>query len=209
MSLFLGKIHYWLFQKVLWFENLEGEMVAWAKVKELPVEEWMKEIYGKYGAPTAIRPLEELIDTSNIHGWLQDRIHKAEGRHAAWVTRIVNANKNYKQDLMQLSEEQGAAAAGQYEGNISRPEDAYTALNEFILEGMPCDRVDAVISNTSDEYVWHTTQCLHKTYWDTERGDVQNFHDLREAWIKAFIHGLHPGFRYEQSEHDVHRIIRQ
>ena len=26
MSLFLGKIHYWLFNKILWFENLEEEI---------------------------------------------------------------------------------------------------------------------------------------------------------------------------------------
>ena len=27
MSLFLGKIHYWLFNKILWFENLEEEII--------------------------------------------------------------------------------------------------------------------------------------------------------------------------------------
>ena len=27
MSLFLGKIHYWLFNKILWFEKLEDEII--------------------------------------------------------------------------------------------------------------------------------------------------------------------------------------
>ena len=30
MSLFLGKIHYWLFNKVLWFEGLEDEIIQFA-----------------------------------------------------------------------------------------------------------------------------------------------------------------------------------
>lgn len=31
MSLFLGKIHYWLFNKITWFENLEKEVVKLAE----------------------------------------------------------------------------------------------------------------------------------------------------------------------------------
>ena len=31
MSLFLGKIHYWLFNKILWFEKLEDEIIDLAK----------------------------------------------------------------------------------------------------------------------------------------------------------------------------------
>ena len=33
-------------------------------------------------------PLEEMIDTTNIHGWLQEKINSAEGRMAAWTTKI-------------------------------------------------------------------------------------------------------------------------
>ena len=31
MSLFLGKIHYWLFNKVLWFQGLEDEIIEFGK----------------------------------------------------------------------------------------------------------------------------------------------------------------------------------
>lgn len=33
MSLFLGKIHYWLFNKVLWFEGLEDKVIEFTKNK--------------------------------------------------------------------------------------------------------------------------------------------------------------------------------
>ena len=41
MSLFLGKIHFWLFDKIKWFENLEEEVLKIAKERNMPVEEWI------------------------------------------------------------------------------------------------------------------------------------------------------------------------
>ena len=38
MSLFLGKIHYWLFNKILWFENLEEKIIDLAKNEGLDIE---------------------------------------------------------------------------------------------------------------------------------------------------------------------------
>ena len=38
MSLFLGKIHYWLFNKVLWFEGLEDKVIEFSKAKIADVD---------------------------------------------------------------------------------------------------------------------------------------------------------------------------
>ena len=89
MSLFLGKIHYWLFNKILWFENLEEEIIKTAKSEGLDIEGVKSEIEAKYGAKLENKNLEEIIDTNNIHGWLQDRIHRAEGRMAAWTKFMI------------------------------------------------------------------------------------------------------------------------
>ena len=69
MSLFLGKIHFWLFNKVLWFEGLEDEIIKLAQEEGLNVEALSAEINAKYGQKTENKNLEEIIDTSNIHGW--------------------------------------------------------------------------------------------------------------------------------------------
>lgn len=82
MSLFLGKIHFWLFNKVLWFEGLEDEIIKLAQEEGLNVKKLSVEINNKYGQKTENKNLEEIIDTSNIHGWLQNKIHSAEGRMA-------------------------------------------------------------------------------------------------------------------------------
>ena len=93
MSLFLGKIHYWLFNKILWFENLEEEIIKTAKNEGLDIEGVKSEIEAKYGAKLENKNLEEIIDTNNIHGWLQDRIHRAEGRMAAWTKFMIQNDK--------------------------------------------------------------------------------------------------------------------
>ena len=52
MSLFLGKIHFWLFNKVLWFEGLEEEIINLAQEEGLDVNTLGKEIKDKYGKRT-------------------------------------------------------------------------------------------------------------------------------------------------------------
>ena len=68
MSLFLGKIHYWLFNKILWFEKLEDEIIDLAKKEGFEVEKISEEIQSLYGRKLPNKPLEDLIDTGNIHG---------------------------------------------------------------------------------------------------------------------------------------------
>ena len=52
MSLFLGKIHFWLFNKVLWFEGLEDEIIKLAQEEGLDVKKLSVEINNKYGQKT-------------------------------------------------------------------------------------------------------------------------------------------------------------
>lgn len=200
MSLFLGKIHYWLFDKIKWFENLEEIITNWAKEKDdLNVRQWSKEIYTKYDYPLEKKPLEELIDVSNIHGWLQDRISKAEGRQAAWVTKIIDVNPEYIEDLKEVFKKEGLKMAEEYgkDNKAHTPNEMFNLLNNFILEGMPCDRVNEEVENTETNYVWRSRICLHTPYWQEENGEVDNFYTLRNQWVKAFVEKLNNGFKYD------------
>ncbi|WPC42456.1 hypothetical protein [Clostridium sp. JS66] len=201
MSLFLGKIHYWLFDKIKWFEGLESDIVSWAEHKGLPVDNWKEEIYKDFGHPVEDKPLEDMIDTSNIHGWLQDKISKAEGRQAAWVTKILNSSEEYKEDLINIFEKQGSKLGDKYRQNLipNTPEEVYNIINDSILEGMPCDRVTEELENNSEVYMWRTNLCLHSKYWDSVNGDVNNFYILRDAWIECFIKALNSNFSYNVS----------
>lgn len=77
MSAFLGPIHFWLYNKIQFQENLIDELVAYVTAKG-----WSDKA-DQY-VSTDRRKLDEVIDEANIHGWLQSRIHDAEGRYAAW-----------------------------------------------------------------------------------------------------------------------------
>ncbi|MGL5379738.1 MAG: hypothetical protein ACRDBA_07425, partial [Clostridium sp.] len=63
MSLFLGKIHFWLFNKILWFEGLEDEIILLANNEKLDIEKINDEINLKYGLKLENKNLEEIIDT--------------------------------------------------------------------------------------------------------------------------------------------------
>lgn len=209
MSLFLGKIHYWLYDKILWFEGLEVEIARWAKEENLPIEQWIMNMDQKYGELTGAKPLEDIIDTSNIHGWLQGKISVVEGRQAYLVTQILNENPQYKDSLKKIFESQGKAAASQYPAvELNSPEDIYNALNDFILEGMPCDRVNEIIHSDHEEIRWKRTTCLHSEHWSSVGGEVAVFYELREAWIQAFVSTLKGNFKYEKVSEDIQAILR-
>ena len=207
MSLFLGKIHYCLYNKILWFENLEIEITRWAKEENLPIQKWTMDMDQKYGELTGGRPLEDIIDTSNIHGWLQGRILVVEGRQAYLVTQILSKNAQYKDSLIKLFQTQGRAAASKYSiADLNTPEEVYNALNDFILEGMPCDRVNEIVHSDNEEIRWKRTTCLHSEHWSVVGGNVAVFYELREAWIQAFINALNK--KYEKVSDDMQRILR-
>lgn len=209
MSLFLGKIHYWLYNKIIWYEKIELDIIKWAQEAELPIGTWVQDINEKYGPPLGSEPLEKLIDTSNIHGWLQERIESAELRQAAIITQVLNRNVDYMKALTGIYKNQGKAAAEDYQGETSVPEDVFNALNDYILEGMPCDRVNEIVSSDDNEFVWKSTICLHAPYWKKVEGDVNIFYEFRETWVKAFVEELNHDFTYVRSVDNTHSISRK
>lgn len=209
MSLFLGKIHYWLYNKIIWYEKIELDIIKWAQEAELPIGTWVQDINEKYGPPLGSEPLEKLIDTSNIHGWLQERIESAELRQAAIITQVLNRNVDYMKALTGIYKNQGKAAAEDYQEETSAPEDVFNALNDYILEGMPCDRVNEIVSSDDNEFLWKSTICLHAPYWKKVEGDVNIFYELRETWVKAFVEELNHDFTYVRSFDNTHSISRK
>ncbi|ADL51055.1 hypothetical protein [Clostridium cellulovorans] len=206
MSRVLGKIHYWLFNKIQWFEGLEEEIADISKEKGIITEQWQLELYNKYGEPTPKIPLEEIIDTDNIHGWLQERIHSAEGRQAEYITKILKEEPKNIEFLMDIYKKQGLKA-----GALEVVDNAiaiYKELNNYILEGMPCDRVIELIENSEEIVSWRIVEDLHGHFYDSIGGDVNNFHNLRKMWIKSFVEGTNSGYTYMTTENGDHVIER-
>lgn len=208
MSLFLGKIHYWLFNKVLWFEGLEGEIIKLAKDKGIDVEKLEAEINSKYGVKTPNKNLEDMIDTSNIHGWLQGKIHSAEGRMAAWTKVILENNQDYILDMRKVYENQGVNAANEAKESLENinAEIIFNSMNDYILDGMPCDRVNEVIDSSEESIMWKRRVCVHKNIWENEGILVDVFYELREHWINAFVNTMNNDYEYVKLEDNIQSI---
>ena len=209
MSLFLGKVHYWLFNKIVWFEGLEKEVIGLAKSENLNIDAISDEITKKYGDMLPNKPLEEMIDTGNIHGWLQEKISSAEGRMAAWTFEILEKDKATLSKLENIYIEQGIKAGNEVKDNSEQIENAvdiFNKINDYILDGMPCDRVNEVITSEENIVKWSRSVCVHTSIWEKENVPVNLFYNLRSLWIKSFVSTINGEFKYVEGEENTFSI---
>lgn len=196
MSAFLGPIHYWLFNKIRLQQDLVEALLKTGeeKTKNSEIRECC---YEKYGRPVE-GPLEELIDTGNIHGWLQGRIHEVEGRLAYCTTVLLKKGILTLEEMGNLFEQNGNAVYNQLEQKISSAEALYKVIFDYLLEGMPCDRINVVLEADESHVIWETTRCIHESYWGEVEGDVASYYALRAAWLKGFLR--ESGFVYKRMD---------
>lgn len=209
LSRFLAPIHYWLFNKVKYHEHLEGEIVrAFREVYGDDILEIQKEAAEKYGEKTAEGDLEGMIDLQNIHGWLQRKIGESELRQAGIIASILERYREESLPILeqvhrQVGAEYGAVAKSELGNTDIIPEQIYKTLNDYILDGMPCDNVRQVVSSDSDLLSYVQVQCLHLPYWKEVGLDEDIMYKLRADWIDGFVSALSPDHTYELSFEEV------
>lgn len=208
MSRFLGPIHYWLFNKIKLYEDLEGEVISKFKktYEEKKVEDILATNIEKHGEPLADKPLEEIIDTDNIHGWLQSRISVAETRQAAILGDLFNeystngvllAKQVYERHGIKCGED----ARTNYQADTA--EDIYKIINNYVLDGMPCDNVKRITKSEADYLEYKQVECLHIGYWNKVGVKGEIMYDLRTTWTQAFVNTLNPEFKYQVSVENI------
>ncbi|MFU0825666.1 hypothetical protein [Clostridium sp.] len=200
MSKFLAPIHTWLFNKIKLYEALEKDVIDNLNSNlKTGILDILGDIENRYPSPLDDTPLEEVIDLTNIHGWLQNRIRIAETRQAYLITRVVErfGDEGFnlvKQAYIEQGKAAGSDAAEKY--SVATPEDLFKTLNNYILEGMPCDSANSIMRSEEDIIEWRTVTDLHKDHWETVGGDAANFYELRRNWIEAFVESANPKFKY-------------
>ena len=201
MSAFLAPIHTWLFRKILLAEDLESNLKKeYINKYGDNAKNVIEESVVVYGSPIdTTKNIEDIIDVSNIHGWLQDKISKVETRTAFIITEMIKNNAEEAEDIARLSfEEQGKNVGKDLKAKEMpvSPEEVFNTLNNYLLEGMPCDRVTKITKSENDLFEWETTNCIHKNYWEMVNGDVNIFYKLRHAWTKSFIENSNGKYTY-------------
>lgn len=181
MSAFLGPIHYWLYRKIQLQESLTQSMTSvLSEEKRIHLEKNLDAVCGIVER----RPLEEVIDNGNIHGWLQGQIAIAEKRFATAVTEILKEDSSKIENLKQAAYQMGQ------KNPLPNSDDAqgiYRGLNDVLLEGMPCDHVNQILEQSDQRVLWNQTVDLHLPFWDEAGGDIEHYYLLRNAFISGSL----------------------
>lgn len=185
MSAFLGPIHYWLYRKIQFQEELTKEIIA-----EYPA--LADELAAAHGLVESAS-LEEVIDTSNIHGWLQGQILIAEGRFAGAVTSLL------QQEKLSLEELQAKVSAfgKRYPLKGSTATEIYKELQDLLLDGMPCDHVNLPVEQTEEKVIWKRTADLHSLHWEKMGADGNIYYCLRNSLLEGMLSS--GSYTYEQN----------
>ena len=189
MSAFIGPIHYWLYGKIILVNQRQEYLLE--KVSEMcgaTADELWDQVTQSCGEPLPDRDLAELIAHDNIHGWLQRQINLAESREASFIKELTDTCGGAAEDLIgrafsEHGKQTGAAAnqTGRYD--LESAEGILKALNDYYLNGMPCDAGDCVIS-------------LHQPNWRRAGVDESAMRGYYELWLKGFVQAANSQFLY-------------
>lgn len=212
MSRFLAPIHYWLYGKIMVMEDIETSLLDALATEALKTYHWA--LTAEYGDLIGDTPLETVIDQGNIHGWLQSKISAVETRQAKLIDFA------YKQGDIQAVAAQVMAVyhkegfeLGTYrqDNKLETAPEIFKALGDSLLEGMPCDRVNAITDQSPEAMRWDVVACVHEAYWNQEVLKVQDYYQFRAAFSRGFVEGINPLFTYafDNTNGQKHAIFKK
>jgi len=173
MSATIGPIHHWLYKKIKFQEDA---------VKALFNVENISEDVNNLFEELPEGNLEDVIDSTNIHGWLQECINIVEKRLAYTTTTLLS--KGYTIDSLVKAIVPNLENSNK---SITTAVDAYGLLDTYLLNGMPCDGVNKVILDTEFELVYIETKQIHSDFWELFNGDIINYYLIRKAMANSIL----------------------
>lgn len=215
MSAFLGHIHYWLYKKIQLL--VERENLILEKTRRI-VDDLADELHevsvDTYGAPIdAATLLEDIIDHNNIHGWLSGQINVASVREAAFIKDMLDTNSGDDAVLVVAAILDAFAVQGKACGTVAKEslEDIsapsiYNALQNFYVNGMPCDGGDQIIEDNAHTFTWVGDHKLQSPYWRTAGVDPQFMQLAYQTWFEAFVKEVAPGFELLTTDDGAQRL---
>lgn len=200
MSAFLGPIHFWLYNKIKIQNDIVEDILD---LSENIGTDLRKSLYEQYGDGN-LRPLDEIIDVGNIHGWLQNQISMVEYKLAFAVTEVLNKNPEKIEDIKKIFKNNGIKYSSL--SNESTIDEAFKAINDTLLDGMPCDHVNALVNQDENETVWKRYECVHSKFWDAAKGEVSIYYTLRDEFIEGLLSKAN--INYEKINDTTYKISR-
>lgn len=200
MSAFLGPIHFWLYRKITVQQEIVEDIIKLSedKFKSLSLREQLDSTYGV----NETGKLDEIIDPSNIHGWLQERVSQTEYKLASGVTLLLKKDSTLLGDMKTIAYSKGKECYAPHgELDIAG---AYKELTDCLLDGMPCDRAYSIVEQDEREIVLKRNVCVHEEYWNSVDGEIKIYYILRDEFIKGFLSSTL--ITYETIDETTHRM---
>lgn len=177
MSAFLAPIHFWMYDKILIAQKL-----TFAVEEKFLNKEERDEAENLFPALIS-EDLEEVIDQSNIHGWLHTAVSNVEIRFAYVIKKLLDKGISLE-DIKKVAFEYGTTFS-KYE--ISSLQDAYELLMDILLDGLPCDVSISVIREEENELEFVLYNDIHKQYFNEFDMEASVYHELREAFVNGLF----------------------
>lgn len=177
MSAFLAPIHFWMYDKILIAQELTFKLEEKFLNKEEreEVESLFPGLYSK--------DLEEVIDQSNIHGWLHTAVSNIEIRFAYIVKTLLDRGISLE-EIKKVAFEYGKSFPEQ---EVSSLKDAYELLMDILLDGLPCDVSISVTREEENELEFVLYNDIHKQYFNEFNLEVSLYHEIREAFVNGIF----------------------
>ena len=177
MSAFLAPIHFWMYDKILIAQELTFKLEEKFLNKEEreEVESLFPGLYSK--------DLEEVIDQSNIHGWLHTAVSNVEIRFAYIVKTPLDRGSSLE-EIKKVAFEYGKSFPEQ---EVSSLKDAYELLMDILLDGLPCDVSISVTREEENELEFVLYNDIHKQYFNEFNLEVSLYHEIREAFVNGIF----------------------
>lgn len=177
MSAFLAPIHFWMYDKILIAQELTFKLEEKFLNKEEreEVESLFPGLYSK--------DLEEVIDQSNIHGWLHTAVSNIEIRFAYIVKTLLDRGISLE-EIKKVAFEYGKSFPEQ---EVSSLKDAYELLMDILLDGLPCDVSISVSREEENELEFILYNDIHKQYFNEFNLEVSLYHEIREAFVNGIF----------------------
>ena len=177
MSAFLAPIHFWMYDKILIAQELTFKLEEKFLNKEEreEVESLFPGLYSK--------DLEEVIDQSNIHGWLHTAVSNIEIRFAYIVKTLLDRGISLE-EIKKVAFEYGKSFPEQ---EVSSLKDAYELLMDILLDGLPCDVSISVSREEENELEFVLYNDIHKQYFNEFNLEVSLYHEIREAFVNGIF----------------------
>ena len=174
----LKPIHFVQYNRIRLQENLEKFLVEKFNLHDTFAE--AQQLYGEISTEVS---LEDQIDLDNIHGWLEAHLVANEKRNAMLLKEILKTNE--LEAVKGAYSEYGHLIGSEQKDAVS--DDIYSYASSILLDGMPCDKVNTLVSSDDKKIEWHGQSDVHGKYLVEQGLEAKLFYTLREAFLDSLL----------------------